>query len=170
MRYMLSPPTQAVLAELVGSLQRLLDRYDTAVMLVSLPARPLQGHTPGTPAGGGAEAGPAGGQEAGTCREPRWPVLYVNNAWTALTGEQAGLGIQSTMRSTMMLSMRSTMMLSMRSTIMLSMRSTMMLSMRSTMMLSMCRMSHGRWRTAHPGRCVDRLCVIQCMWVQSYVA
>ncbi len=87
-----------MLAELVGSLQRLLDRYDTAVLLANLPpAGPAGGHTPGSCAGGdaGAGAGPAGGQEADVGREPRWPVLYVNNAWTALTGGRAwGLGVQ----------------------------------------------------------------------------
>ncbi len=77
---------QAVLSELMGSLQRLLDRYDTAVLLANLPAG---GHTPGSCAGGGADAGPVGGQAAASGREPRWPVLYVNNAWTALTGGRA---------------------------------------------------------------------------------
>ncbi len=77
-----STSLQAVLAELVGSLQRLLDRYDTAVMLVSLPAR---GYTPRSSADGGAGAGAAReGEAAG--RELRWPVLYVNHAWTTLTG------------------------------------------------------------------------------------
>ncbi len=92
---MLCVPTQAVLAELVGSLQRLLDRYDTAVMLVSLPA---MRHTPRCSADGGAGAGAAGAaagaagpaaarEGEAASRELRWPVLYVNHAWTALTGE-----------------------------------------------------------------------------------
>lgn len=80
----------------MGSLQRLLDRYDTAVMLVSLPAK---GYTPRSSADGGAGAGAAdspsgaagpaeGGAHEGVAAggELRWPVLYVNHAWTTLTG------------------------------------------------------------------------------------
>ncbi|GLI66938.1 hypothetical protein VaNZ11_010973, partial [Volvox africanus] len=50
--------SRAVMSDLLLNLQRLLDRHDRCIMLVDMGAGPMG----------------------------RWPVLYANHAWTALTG------------------------------------------------------------------------------------